>query len=607
MGARLTLILWVITPVFAGADSILDRVKLKHGIAFFHDLKYPPDFTHFDYVNPNAPKNGNFVQATQVNFNTLAPFQERGVTPPSGSGMLGDTLLIRSGDEVSGFYGRLADGIGVTGDGMALVFRLRDFAKWNDGKPITSEDVIYTYTARKEQLQGSLYFDFIASIEALDDRHVVFHLSSPLTIFHIIMIRYTQILPVHYWRERNPATHTMEIPVTSGPYQYKEIKVGRYVEYELDEDYWGKHIPVNKGRYNFETMRFEVYRDATVIREAFRKGLIDIWTEEDVRYWHRAYDTPALEKGWIKKIRRQFGVEVGVRRGIALNNRLAKFADRRVRRALTLAMDFEWQNRALHHGYHKRAHSFWPDTELSATGLPSEDELQLFSPYRDQLPPELFERPFRFPELESEEELRASMDQARTLLAQAGWKVIDEELTSAEGEIFEMRFLTDNPEDSRILLPYFKQLEQLGISSTFRLAESSQYINRLRNFDYDAVMRNQDILMPPVHELKATYHSDSAMEPLSRNVAGVGHPVVDFLVTKASEATTFQEMIASCRALDRLLLWQYYVIPLYAVDLRRTVHWDKFGVPDFEPKYLPAFPDGWWYDAGKASRIVIND
>ena len=601
------MILWVIAPVFAGADSILDRVKLKHGIAFFHDLKYPPDFTHFDYVNPNAPKNGNFVQATQVNFNTLAPFQERGVTPPSGSGMLGDTLLIRSGDEVSGFYGRLADGIGVTSDGMAFVFRLRDFAKWNDGKPITSEDVIYTYTARKEQLQGSLYFDFIASIEALDDRHVVFHLSSPLTIFNIIMIRYTQILPVHYWRERNPATHTMEIPVTSGPYQYKEIKVGRYVEYELDEDYWGKHIPVNKGRYNFETMRFEVYRDATVIREAFRKGLIDIWTEEDVRYWHRAYDTPALEKGWIKKIRRQFGVEVGVRRGIALNNRLAKFADRRVRRALTLAMDFEWQNRALHHGYHKRAHSFWPDTELSATGLPSEDELQLFSPYRDQLPPELFERPFRFPELESEEELRASMDQARTLLAQAGWKVIDEELTSAEGEIFEMRFLTDNPEDSRILLPYFKQLEQLGISSTFRLAESSQYINRLRNFDYDAVMRNQDILMPPVHELKATYHSDSAMEPLSRNVAGVGHPVVDFLVTKASEATTFQEMIASCRALDRLLLWQYYVIPLYAVDLRRTVHWDKFGVPDFEPKYLPAFPDGWWYDAGKASRIVIND
>ena len=372
-------------------------------------------------------------------------------------------------------------------------------------------------------------------------------------------------------------------------------------------DYWGRDIPVNRGRYNFETMRYEVYRDATVIREAFRKGLVDIWTEEDVRYWHSSYDTPALDKGWIKKIRRQFGVEVGVRRGIALNNRMEKFSDRRVRQALTLAMDFEWQNRALHHGYHKRAHSLWPDTPLAATGLPSEDELQLLAPFRDQLPTELYNRPFRFPELTTEEELRASMEAARLLLEQAGWKVTDGELTNAEGEIFEMRFLTDNAEDSRILLPYFKHLEQLGISSSLRLAESSQYGNRLRNFDFDAVMRNQDILMPPIHELKATYHSEAALVPLSRNVAGVSHPVVDFLVTKASEATTIEQMIASCRALDRVLLWQYYLIPLYAVDLRRTVHWDKFGVPAFEPKYLPAFPDGWWYDPEKAARIVTID
>lgn len=613
-GPRTWVALWVLALVsfFTSAqsvmaDNILDRVELKHGIAFFHDLKYAPDFTHFDYVDPDAPKGGTLVQATQLNFTTLAPFQEGGVNPPSAIGMLGDTLLVRSGDEVSGFYGRLADGIGVTDDKMALVFRLREGATWNDGVPITSEDVVYTYTARKELIQGSLYFEFIDSLEAIDDRHVVFHLSSPLTIFNIIMIRYNTIMPAHYWRERDPGEHTMEIPVTSGPYQFRDIKVGRYVEYERDPDYWGKDIPVNRGRYNFETMRFEVYRDATVIREAFRKGLVDIWTEEDVRYWHSAYDTPALEKGWVKKIRRQFGVEVGVRRGIALNNRLEKFSDRRVRQALTLAMDFEWQNRALHHGYHKRAHSLWPDTPLSATGLPSEDELQLLAPFRDQVPAELYEHAFRFPELETEEELRASMETARLLLEQAGWKVIDGKLTNAKGEIFEIRFLTDSVEDSRILLPYFKQLEQLGISSSLRLAESSQYINRLRNFDFDAVMRNQDILMPPVHELKGTYHSQSAMEPLSRNVAGVDHPVIDFLVTKASEATTIEQMIASCRALDRVLLWQYYLIPLYAVDLRRTVHWDKFGVPDFEPKYLPAFPDGWWYDPEKAARITVND
>ena len=601
------LLAWVLAPTSVYSENILDNMELKHGVAFFHDLKYPLGFTHFDYVNPDAPKGGKLVLATQLNFNTLAPHQEGAVQPPSDIGMIGDTLLVRAGDEVSAFYGRLADGIGITADQMAIVFRIHQDAKWNDGLPITSEDVVYTYTALKELIQGSLYYEFIDSIEVLDTRHVVFRLSSPLTIFNIIMIRYTTILPAHYWRERDPTASTMEIPVTSGPYQMTNVKLGRYVEYKRDPDYWGRDIPVNRGRYNFETMRYEVYRDATVIREAFRKGLVDIWTEEDVRYWHSSYDTPALDKGWIKKIRRQFGVEVGVRRGIALNNRMEKFSDRRVRQALTLAMDFEWQNRALHHGYHKRAHSLWPDTPLAATGLPSEDELQLLAPFRDQLPTELYNRPFRFPELTTEEELRASMEAARLLLEQAGWKVTDGELTNAEGEIFEMRFLTDNAEDSRILLPYFKHLEQLGISSSLRLAESSQYGNRLRNFDFDAVMRNQDILMPPIHELKATYHSEAAMVPLSRNVAGVSHPVVDFLVTKASEATTIEQMIASCRALDRVLLWQYYLIPLYAVDLRRTVHWDKFGIPAFEPKYLPAFPDGWWYDPEKAARIVTID
>ncbi|HAK51994.1 MAG TPA: hypothetical protein DCM54_08855 [Gammaproteobacteria bacterium] len=605
--ARTWLALFVLAPVFVSADSILDGVELKDGIAFFHELKYPPDFPHFDYVNPDAPKGGKLVLATQSNFNTLAPLQEGGTFPPSVYGTLGDTLLVRAGDEVSAFYGRLADRIGVTDDQMALVFRIHEDARWNDGVPITSQDVFYTFDVRKELVQASLYYAFIASIEILDDRHVVFHLSSPLSIFNIILIQFTPIMPAHYWREHDPMVSTMEIPVTSGPYRFKDIKVGRYVEYERDPDYWGRDIPANRGRYNFETIRFEVYRDATVTREAFRKGLIDIWTEQDVRYWDSAYDTPAFRKGWIKKIRRQYGIEIGVRRGIALNNRLEKFSDRRVRQALTLAMDFEWQNRTLHHGHHKRAHSLWPDTPLSATGLPSEDELGLLEPFRDQLPAELFERPFRFSELATEEELRDSMVSARLLLEQAGWKIVGSKLTNARGEIFEMRFLTDNAADSRILLPYFKQLEQLGINSSLRLAESSQYINRLRNFDYDAVMRNQDILMPPIHELKTTYHSEAALEPLTRNVAGVSHPVVDHLVTKAGLVTTMEEIIATCRALDRVLLWQYYLIPLYAVDLRRTVHWDKFGVPDFEPAYWPAFPDGWWYDAGKASSIVIND
>ena len=588
--------------------SILDSVELRHGIAFFHELKYTEDFSHFDYVNPHAPKGGKLVQPTQINFNTLAPLQEGGSNPPSGGiGYTTETLLIRAGDEFSAFYGRLADRVGVTDDRMAIVFRINSRATWNDGVPITAEDVIYTYKVMGEILTSGAYTNFIDSIESLDEHHLVFNLTEPLNVFNIIMIQYTPILPAHYWRERDPTASTREIPVTSGPYQLKEIKLGRYVEYERVPDYWGKDIPVNKGRYNFDIMRHEVYRDATVIREAFRKGLIDLWTEQDVRYWHASYDIPALEKGLIKKIRRQYGIEVGVRRGIALNNRLDKLSDRRVRQALTLAMDFEWQNRTLHYGYHKRAHSFWPDTPLSSEGLPSEAELALFEPFRREIPSEVFDRPFQFEKIESVKERRASMVEARRLLRLAGWAVANGKLTNSEGEIFEMRFLTDNPEDSRILLPYFRQLHQLGISTSLRVAETSQYINRLRNFDFDAVMRNQDILLPPVQELNSTYHSIAAFVPDTRNVAGISDPVVDFLVSKAIKAKTLPELVASCRALDRLLLWQYYQIPLYAVDLRRTVHWNKFGFPEYEPKYLPPFPDGWWYDPKKAARIFDGD
>ena len=586
-----------------GADSFAG-LDFRHGIAFFHDLKYPADYTHLDYLNPDAPKGGELVLATQSAFNTLAPMSVRGVGAPQGFWFTADTLLIRAGDEVSAFYGRLADGVAVTDDGLGMVFRIHPDARWRDGVPITAKDVVYTLDMRRNQPEGRMYFSFIADVEVLDDRHVVVRLHTPITLNNIIMIQFTSILPQHYWRDRDPSASTLDPPLTSGPYQISAIKQGRFIEYELDPEYWGRDIPVNRGRYNFEKVRYDVYRDATVIRESFRKGLIDIWTETDMRYWHDSFDTPAFAKGWVKKIRRHFGIEVGVRSNIALNNRRAKFKDRRVREALTLAMDFDWQNRTLHMGHHKRAHSFWPDTILSATGLPSDGELALLERFRDQLPNELFDRPFRFPETTSVGDHRKNLVRARQLLSEAGLRMIDGVLTDEAGEPFAIEFLSQNVADTRILLPYLQDLKRLGIAASIRLVESSQYINLRREFDFDAVLKSQDILMPPVIELEATYHSASATDPTSRNVAGIGHPVLDNLITQANLATTLEEMIAACRAIDRVLLWQYYQIPLYAVDLRRTVHWDKFGIPDFEAKYWPAFPDGWWYDEARAARIV---
>ena len=594
----------VVSQAFAAAADVIDGLEFKHGIAFFHDLKYPADFTHLDYLNPDAPKSGELVLSTQSAFNTLAPMAERGTSAPEGFWFNSDTLLIRSGDEVSAFYGRLADGIAITDDRMAMVFRIHPDARWRDGVPITSRDVAFTLNGRRDQVQGRMWFGFIDAVEELDERHVAIRLSAPITLNNIIMIQFTSILPEHYWRERDPGASTLTPPLSSGPYKVAAIKQGRFIEYERDTQYWGRDIPVNRGRYNFDRVRYEVYRDATVIRESFRKGLIDIWTETDVRYWHDSYDIPAFDKGWIKKIRRHFGIEVGVRSSIALNNRRAKFADRRVREALTLAMDFDWQNRTLHNGHHKRAHSNWPDTILSATGLPSVAELALMRQFRNQLPPELFEQPFRFPETTSVADHRANLVRARQLLLEAGWQTIDGVLASDTGELFEIEFLSQNAADARTLLPYLQDLKRLGIAATIRLVESSQYINLHRNFVFDAVLKNQDILMPPIIELRSTYHSEAAEDPTSRNVAGISHPALDYLITQANLATTLDQMVATCRAIDRVLLWQYYQIPLYAVDLRRTVHWDKFGIPDSDAKYWPAFPDGWWYDDAKAARIV---
>ncbi len=470
--------------------------------------------------------------------------------------------------------------------------------------PITSRDVAYSLRVRIDQTWGRVLFGFIDSVEEIDDRHLAIHLKVPVQLSDLMVFRTVAIMPEHYWRDKDPSAATLVPPLNSGPYEITAFKQGRYVEYRRDPDYWGKDIPLNRGRYNFDTVRFDIYRDATVTREAFRKGLIDIWTESDARYWHNAFDTPAYHKGWVKKIRQNQGFAVGIEQGIVLNNRLGKFADRRVRQALTLAVDFEWQNRVLHFGFHARAHSYWPDTILSATGLPSADELALLSPYREQLPAELFLRPFRFPEVVTEEDHRANLMHARELLDEAGWHIVDGVLRNEAGEVFEIAFLSRNPADARTLLPYFQRLKQLGIRGTLVLVDgASQWVHRLRQFDFDALLAKTLNPMPPHLALPFRFHSDGGLAPGSGNGSGISDPVVDFLVDEAISATTLSQMIATCRALDRVLLWQYYQIPLYSIDRPATVHWDKFGRPDYEPKYQPAGPEGWWYDPEKAARL----
>ncbi len=596
----LALLIWVFA---CGADAVaLEDLEFKHGIAFFQDLKYPADFTHFDYLNPDAPKGGKLVLAHPLSFNTLAPMPQGETGAPSGYNYRGDTLIVRSGDEITAFYGRLADGIAVTGDDRTIVFRIHPEARWDDGVPITAGDVVFTFETHKAQLGAGYFFRFIESVEALDERHVAFRLIAPLTHDHVTLIQYIPILPQHYWRDRDLTAHTLEPPVSSGPYRIRQVKAGRYIEYQRDPGYWGRDLPLNRGRYNFDTVRYEVYRDATVAREAFRKGLIDILDESDIRYWVSGYQGPDLDSGRIRKIRREYGISVGIGVAIILNSQVPRLADRRVRKALALALNYEWINEKLYHGERTRALSYWPGTILSATGLPSEDELALLSPFRHALPAALFERPFDYPGTGSRAASNENLLTARNLLAASGWHFDDGALRDAGGTPFTLELLTLDPTNTRILLPWSRALGRLGIEAKIRLVDTVQYTNRFRRREYDGLVQDYGILMPPTLELRAHFHSTSTAKDGSRNVTGVSDPLVDHLVESAEAAETLDQVIAACRALDRVLLWDHYLIPLYAIDQRRTLHWDKFGRPP-EPLYRPAYPDGWWYDESRAARL----
>ncbi len=585
--------------------GILDELVFEHGIAFFDDLKYPADFTHFEYLNPDAPKGGRLVLAQGFSFDTLAPIPPGESGAPSGYHYRGEPLIIRSGDEVAAFYGRLADGIAVTPDERTIVFRIHPDARWDDGVPVTSRDVVFTFKEQMEEVGAGYFFRFILAVEALDDRHVAFRLDAPLRHDHVTLIQYQPILPEHYWLDRDPTAHTMEPPIFSGPYRVADVKMGSYIEYQRNPDYWGWNLPQNQGRYNFDTVRYEIYRDGSVARAAFRKGLVDMLDEEDIRYWVNAYEGTAMENGWIQRIGRKYGIWVGIGRAFILNSRLPRLADRRVRKALTLAMNFEWINQKMYYDNRTRAQSYWPGTILSATGMPSEGELELLEDFRAELPRELFEHPFAFPDSSTAEKHRENLLAARALLADAGWQIKDGALRNAKGEPFTLEFVSYDGTNARILLPWFKTLGQLGIVANVRLVDISQFTNRIRRHDYDALVQSHDFLMPPTLEVRANFHSSAAVGEGSRNYMGVSEPVIDFLVKRAEESKTLAQLIDSCRALDRVLMWNYYLIPLYAYDVRRTVYWDKFGRPP-EPLYRPAYPDGWWYDEKKAVRIKLD-
>lgn len=578
----------------------------EHGLSFFGDFKYPPGFSHFDYVNPNAPKGGRLVLARGYAFNSFTPHLNKGMESPGTNVQaaitLYDSLLYPSGDEVGVFYGNLAERIKVSDNMMAVRMRLRPEARWHDGVPVTARDIKFTFEHIREHAHAGVKaaFKSIKQVDVISEREVRFSYKYPVNRSAMMALGKLGMMPEHYWRQRDSGKTTIEPPLSSGPYRIADFKLGKYVEFERVDDYWGRDLGIHRGRHNIDGIRYEVYRDATVQREALRKGLIDYFAESSAAQWVTGYELTGKLSGLLVKEEHQLRQYIGVWSALAYNLTQPRFQDVRVREALTLAFDFDWMNKTMNYGVYQKPNSFFHGTFLAATGLPSEAELELLLPFESELPPRVFtEPPFKKSPV-GRLERRHAMLRARDLLLEAGWRFDDGRLVDAGGTPFEIDFITNSQDDKRKLLPYVEQLSGLGIKAAVRLMETAQYINLRRQNKNDAVFGSLLVALPPSVEIPSYFASIS--QGFS-NFARISSPVVDHLSAEVTSAVTRHDLIAASHALDRVLYWQFYFIPVRILEPTRALIWRKFAKPVREPLYYSGFPDTWWWDREKAEIV----
>ena len=586
----------------------------RHGMSLLGDLKYPAGFKHFNYVNPNAPKGGTVRLTgfgTYDNFNPVVAGVKGTIV--LGIAELYDTLMTPSFDEVSSEYGLLAERVSYPEDFSAVTYRLRPSAKWDDGKSVTPEDVIFSFNAFKTNSPlYSAYYQHVMKAEKTGDQDITFTFDSSGNRELPQIVGQLNVLPKHWFEgidkagnKRNVANSTLEPPLGSGAYRIKEFVPGRSVVYERVRDYWGKDLPVNVGRDNFDELRYEYYRDSSVALEAFKADQIDFRPEGSAKNWATAYDFPAVTDKRV--VKEEFPIRNrGNMQAFVLNTRRSKFADPRVRRAFNLALDFEEMNKQIFFDQYQRIASYFEGTELASSGLPSGLELEILQTVRDQVPPEVFTTEYKNPVNGNPEAVRTNLREATRLLREAGYEIRNQKLVNAKtGEPMTVEMLnsTTDPNMERLLLFYKPSLERLGVTVTLRNADEASYVNRERNWDYDIIVGSWAESLSPGNEQREFWGSKAAGQVGSRNLIGIKNPAVDKLIDRVIFAKNREELVAATRALDRVLLWNNYVVPHWTYPFLRTVRWDRFSHPDEMPKYgMSAFPTIWWWDPAKAAK-----
>ena len=573
-----------------------------HAIAMHGTPKYPSGFRHFDYVNPDAPKGGTLRLAVQGTFDSFNPFIPKG---NAGAGSSYETLLTSSADEPFTEYGLIAESIEVPKDRSWAIFTLRPQARWHDGKPITVEDVIWSLDTLKTKGQPffRFYYGGVARAVKVGPRKVKFIFSDKGNRELPLIVGQMPILPRHYWQSRKFESTTLEPPLGSGPYRITDFEAGRYIVSKRVTDYWGKDLPVNIGQNNFDEIRYDYYRDDTVIRQALKAGAIDFHMENQAKAWALDYDVPAVERGWLKKEEIRHFSPTGMQ-AFVYNTRRALFSDPKVREALAYAFDFEWTNRNLFFGQYTRTESYFSNSDLAATGLPTGRELKILERYRGRIPDKVFTEPYLAPSTDGSGWSRKNLKKAFQLLNEAGWEVRDMQLVNKKtGQVFSFEILLVSQAFERIVLPFVRNLKRLGIDARVRLVDQSQYVNRIRSFDFDMIVSGWGESESPGNEQRSFWTSTAAKSPAARNYAGVHDPVVDELVELLISAPDRESLVARAHALDRVLLFGYYVIPQWHLRMQRILYWNKFSRPQVTPRTGTSV-DYWWFDEAKAAQLA---
>lgn len=575
----------------------------SHGLSLFGELKYGPDFNHFDYVNPGAPKGGTMKFAAIGTYDTLNPYVVKGV-PAAGIGQIFDTLTVASEDEPGSEYGLVAESIDLAPDKLSVLHTLRKEARFHDGSPMTPADVVWTFDTLRTKGRPDYrsYYGDVTKVEQEGDRGIRFHFESAENRELPQILGQMPVLSKKYWADRDFTKTTLDPPLGSGPFKIDSLDPGRSITYRRVADYWGADLPVRKGRNNVDLVRYDYYRDGTIALEAFKAGQYDIRLENAAKNWATGYDSPALHGGLIKKEEIPNQLPSGMQ-GFGYNLRRPMFQDPRVREALAYGFDFEWSNKNLFYGAYTRTRSYFDNSELAATGTPQGEELKILEPFRGKIPDAVFTKEYDPPHYDGSGNIRDGLRAAIVLLKQAGWSFQNEKLVNDKtGQPFAFEILLVQPEFERIVLPFVKNLERMGITARVRTIDSAQYEKRMETFDFDMAVVSFGASLSPGNEQREYWGSQAADEQGSRNLLGIKSPVIDELIEELIKSPDRASLVAHTRALDRVLQLGFFLIPNYHTSVFRVAYWNKFRRPEISPKYGIGF-DTWWVDP-QAERTI---